>query len=336
MMKKYPAPHIRGKMNGTLIPLYSLIALLPCEIAAVYYYGVRAIIILLLSMTMFALSDYLYARYIRRDEADWDTSSLVNGAILALILPPTVSIWILLAGVLFGSVIVRQWFGGLGCSLFHPALAARAFLSIAFPALVSTYAEPITSRWTAISLWNGPVDTISSATPSSGSGTALFELFSGRYSGALGETCAIAIVMGGVFLITSGILRLHAPTAYLLVITIGYILSAGSGSSVQGGLKALITGGVLFGAVFVMGDTATTPTSQTGRVIFGAGAGCLTLLIQHFGNEAYAVGFAILAMNAVTPILDLYIRPRVFSKPDWYARNVKKVTALREKKERRV
>ena len=320
MIRKFPAPHIRKEQNGELIFPHVLIALAPCYVAAVYYYGIRALFLIAFGMITFTVSDFLCVRFFRKEIYVWDAGSLVSGAILTLILPPTISIWTLLIGVLFASVIVKQCFGGLGSNLFNPALAASAFLSIAFPTQVSTYAEPISSRFVFSSLLTGPVDAISSATPTmTGGETGIFELLSGRYSGAMGETCTILILISGVYLVRQGILRVQAPIAYLAVVFAGYWLVSGAGASLNGAWVSIITGGVIFGAVFAMGDYTTTPVSRLGRIFFGIGAGLLTLLIQRFGNPSFAVGFSILAMNLVTPILDLYIRPRVFSKPVWHA-----------------
>ena len=163
---------------------------------------------------------------------------------------------------------------------------------------------------------SGAADAVSSATPAAAkSGVLLFDLFSGRYPGTIGETCAIAILLGGAYLLWIGILRYGAPLTYLLVLAAGTWGFEGV-SAIPG---ALLTGGVLFGAVFAMGDYTTTPISGSGRAIFGAGAAVLTLILRHFGNPVYAVGFSILAMNTLTPILDFYIRPRVFSMPNWFS-----------------
>lgn len=165
--------------------------------------------------------------------------------------------------------------------------------------------------------FSGAADAVSSATPAAvKSGVLLFDLFSGRYPGAIGETCAIAILLGGVYLFRIGILRFGAPFTYLILLAAGTWLFDGI-FAVPG---VLLTGGVLFGAVFAMGDYTTTPISGSGRVVFGAGAAILTLVMRQFGNTSYAVGFSILAMNTLTPILDFYIRPRVFSMPNWFSK----------------
>jgi len=335
MIKKYPAPHIRKEMNISLIYLHVLLALLPCAAAAVYYYGIRALLMLFAGMGSYAASDYLFIRFVRHEKYVWDASALVSGAILTLILPPTVPVWILLTGVLFASVIVKQCFGGLGCTLFNPALAARAFLTLAFPFWVSAYTEPLTGIWTVKTLLFGPVDAISSATPGSGGNALLFELFSGRYPGAIGETCAFSIIIGGLYLFSQGILRMQAPLAYLAVMLAGYWAAAGGNGTISGMLYSILTGGVLFCAAFTLGDYATTPTTSSGKVMFGAGTALLTLLIRQYGNTAFAVGFAVLAMNAVTPILDFYIRPRIYSMPSWFSGG-KKTAGLLLKGDKRV
>jgi electron transport complex protein RnfD len=304
-------------MNVALIYPNVLVALLPAAAAAVYYYGIRALLILLTAMLFTSAGEFVFIRYIRKQRFVWDASALVSGAVFALILPPTVPLWLVILGALFASVVVRQCFGGLGCNLFNPALAACAFLSLAFPSYMSVYESPLTSRWSVSSLFAGAADAVSSATPAAAkTGVLLFDLFSGRYPGAIGETCAIAILLGGAYLLWLGILRYGAPLTYLVLLAAGTWLFEGP-SAVP---AFLLTGGVLFGAVFSMGDYTTTPISGSGRVIFGAGAAVLTLIMRQFGNTSYAVGFSILVMNTLTPILDFYIRPRVFSMPNWFSK----------------
>jgi len=319
MIRKYPAPHIRKEMNITLVYPYVLISLIPCAAAGIYYYGIRALLLLVIGMTAFVFSDYLFVEYIRHEKYIFDGSALVSGAILALILPPGTPILYLIAGVLFASVVIKQSFGGVGSNLFNPALAARAFLSLAFPSIDAAYSEPILSRWSVSSLLYGPADAVSSATPWVSQKENIFELLSGRYPGAIGTTCAVAILLGGIYLVRHRILRLQAPLAFLLVLSTGYILGRGTQATLFGMFYWLFTGGILFAAVFTMGDYSTTPTTKTGRILFGAGAAVLTIVIRNFGNASYSVGFSILAMNAAAPVFDLYIRPRIYGMPNWFS-----------------
>jgi len=318
-MKKSPAPHIRKEMNVSLIYPHVLIALLPCAAAAVYYYGIRALLLLAVGCASYVFSDYLFVQFVRHEPYVLDISGLVSGAVLVLILPPTTPILYLLAGVFFASIVVKQCFGGIGCNIFNPALAARAFLSIAFPSIDAGYVQPLLSPWSLGTLLYGPADIVSSATPWISRTERFFELLSGRYPGAIGTTCAVAIIIGGIYLVVQGILRPQAPLAYLLVLCAGYWLTGGTQATLFGMFYWIFTGGILFAAVFVMGDYSTTPTTNDGRLIFGAGAAVLTLLIRNMGNPSYAVGFSVLAMNAAVPILDLYIRPRIYSMPSWFS-----------------
>ena len=331
MIRKYPAPHIHKEMNIGLIYPRVLIALLPCAAAAVYYYGIRALLLIVTAMASYVISDYLFVQFVRQETYIWDASGLVSGAILALILPPTVPILYLILGVFFASVVVKQCFGGVGCNIFNPALAGRAFLSIAFPVIDTAYVQPIISRWSLSTLLYGPVDMVSSATPWVSKTEQVFELLSGRYPGAVGTTCAVAIIIGCIYLAVQGTLRLHAPLTYLAVLCAGYWVTSGTHASFFGMFYWIFTGGILFAAVFVMGDYSTTPTTNYGRIIFGAGAAVLTLLIRNFGNPSYAVGFSVLAMNAASPILDLFIRPRIYGKPSWFSGKKNKLEKLTEK-----
>jgi len=331
MIRKYPAPHIHKEMNVGLIYPRVLIALLPCAAAAVYYYGIRALLLLMTAMASYVISDYLFIQFVRHETYVWDASGLVSGAILALILPPTVPILYLVVGVFFASVVVKQCFGGVGCNIFNPALAGRAFLSIAFPAIDSAYVQPIVSRWSPGTLLYGPIDMVSSATPWISQKERVFELLSGRYPGTVGTTCAAAIIIGCIYLAVHGILRPQAPLAYLAVLCAGYWVISGTQASLFGMFYWIFTGGILFAAVFVMGDYSTTPTTNYGRILFGAGAAVLTLLIRNMGNPSYAVGFSVLAMNAAVPILDLYIRPKIYGMPSWFSGKKNKYGKITER-----
>jgi electron transport complex protein RnfD len=318
MNKKF-APHIHCDRSAPLIYLDVLIALLPCCAAAVYYYGIRALILLLWGATLFVFSDHFFSKWFRQDISNFDVSSIVSGTILVLLLPPTVSIWTLSAGVLFSSIIVKQVFGGPGTNILNPAIAGRAFLAIAFSAQTSVYATPITERLAGESLITGSVDAVGAASFLGKSiSYSLLEILSGAVPGAMGITGAIFAIMGGVYLLIRGLLKIHAPIAFLLTIIAGYWLFFIGRSSLPGLAALLLMSGVSFCAVFSLGDYSTTPTSKAGRVIFGIGAGILALLFFSFGNALFAIIFPILIMNAATPILEFYIRPRIFAKKPWY------------------
>lgn len=312
-MKKQAAPHIRTSLNISLIYPNALIALIPCFLASAFYYGVRAVILILLSMFLSAVCDYTFVQIIRKEKYIWEGSPLVSGAVLAMLLPPDTPIWMLILSVFFSCTVVKQCFGGLGSNLFNPALATKAFLTLVFPQTMLSFSDPILSRWQLDSLLFGPP---AGNTPTQiSSVTGLFELFSGRYAGNIGTTCALAILLGAVYLILIGLTRIQAPLTYLAVLCGGYfLLTDPTLFSAEGVIRLLLTDGVLFVAVFAMSDYSTTPTTSVGRFLFGAGSGLLTLLLIRFGNPVFAVVFPVLFMNAATPVLDLYIRPRIFAR----------------------
>jgi electron transport complex protein RnfD len=264
-------------------------------------------------MLLSAVCDYTFVQIVRKEKYVWEGSPLVSGAILAMFLPPNTPIWMLILGVFFSCILTKQCFGGLGSNLFNPALAAKAFLTLMFPQTMSSFSDPILSRWQFDSLLYGPSsETSLTQLPST---TGLFEFMSGRYAGNIGTTCTIAILLGAVYLILIGLMRIQAPLTYLGVLCGGYfLLNDPAFFSVEGMLRMLLTDGFLFVAVFAMSDYSTTPTTSVGRLIFGAGSGFLTILLLGLGNPLHAVVFPVLFMNATTPILDLYFRPRLFAR----------------------
>lgn len=319
MTKKF-APHIRCDRSSPRIYLDVLVALLPCCAAAVYYYGIRALILLFWGATLFAISDHFFSKYLRKDTSYFDVSSFVSGLILVLLLPPTVSIWTLSVGVLFASVIGKQIFGGPGSNLFNPAFAGRAFLAVAFSAETSAYVAPLTESLVVGTLFTGPVGATGlAAVVGEANSLSWLEILSGAFSGAMGVTGAVFALMGGIYLMIRGLVKPHAPIAYVLTILAGYWLFFVGRASITGIASILLMGGISFCAVFPLCDYSTTPISRTGRIIFGIGAGILALVFIAFGNALFAMIFPVLVMNGATPILEFYIRPRIFAKKPWYS-----------------
>ncbi len=315
-MTDMSAPHIRRKQNAPQIYADVVIALLPCCVAAIYAYGVRAAILLLWGAFLHLLADYVFSRFVRRDQVYLDLSGLISGLILVLLLPPTVSLWAVAAGVLFSSVVVKQFFGGVGSNLFNPALAGRAFLAVAFTETTGTLIHPLEGHGNLMTLLTGPHDAVSAAIGDSD----LLTVLSGLFPGAMGTTGAVFAAAGGLYLMFRGILKLHAPFAYLITLIAGYWIFFFDGASVTGMFRLLMTSGAVFCAAFALGDFSTVPTSGSGRIAFGIGTGIWTLILLASGQKTLAIVFSVLLMNAVTPILEFYIRPRIFGSPPWYSR----------------
>jgi electron transport complex protein RnfD len=320
-MMKASAPHIHRKQNAPQIYIDVVIALLPCCVAAIYAYGLRAAVLLLWGSILHAVSDYVFSRFVRREQVYPDMSGLISGLILVLFLPPTVSIWAVASGVLFSSVVVKQFFGGVGSNLFNPALAGRAFLAVAFAKTTSTLSSPFVGFWSLKTLITGPQEAVSAAIGN----PDWLKILSGLFPGAMGLTGAVFAAVGGLYLVFRGILKLQAPLSYIITIVAGYWLFFLDGASVVGMLRLLFTSGVLFCAAFALGDFSTIPTSGSGRIAFGIGTGIWTLLMFAAGQSTLAVVFPVLIMNGMTPILEFYIRPRIFASPPWYARKAEPI-----------
>jgi len=315
-MKEMSAPHIRRSQNAPKIYLDAVIALLPCCVVSVYAYGLRAAVLLLWGAVFHALTDHIFSRFVRREQAYPDLSGLISGLILVLLLPPTVSVWAVSCGILFSSIVVKQFFGGVGSNLFNPALAGRAFLAVAFAKTTSVLAEPIADRWVLSTLVTGPLDAVS-AVPGD---PDWLRILSGLYPGAMGLTGVIFAAAGGVYLLSRGIMKLQAPLAFLITLISGYWLFFFGEASLFGLLTIITSTGVVFCAIFALSDFSTVPTSASGRIAFGVGSGIIALLFLSSGRPDLAVVIPVLVMNGVTPVFEFYIRPRVFSHPHWYSR----------------
>jgi len=302
-------------MNIALIYPNVLIGLSPMAVAAIYYHGIRALVLLLLSVLFAGFLDFLFVTMIRKERYVWEASSFVSGVIFALLLPPDTPIWIMLIGVFFSVIVMKQCFGGLGSNLFNPALAGKAFLLLLFPHAMTTYSEPIVHRLQIDSLFYGTIMSPSYQSFDM-SGVPILECLSGRYPGALGTTCLLAVLIGGGYLLLVGIIRPHAPVAFLSAVFLLYfVVFYPVSGSVSGLPQIVFQDGLLFAAIFATGDYSTTPVTGLGRVIFGAGAGILAMLLMRFGNPIFSVVFPILAMNLLTPVIDLMVQQKVFGEP---------------------
>ncbi len=233
-----------------------------------------------------------------------EPSALLTGILLALTLPPSFPLWAAVLGTIFAIIIGKQIFGGLGYNIFNPALIGRAFLVATFPVLMTSWVNPFT------------IDAVTTATPLGllrfqSQSTPLLPLFLGNVSGSLGETSALALLIGGAFLLIKKHIDWRTPLAYLLTVAlmsgIFYLINPLYGSP----LLHLLAGGLMIGVFFMATDPVTTPLAKQGRWLFGLGAGAIVVIIRNWGGYAEGVMFSILLMNAFTPLLDRYIKPRV-------------------------
>ena len=305
------SPHIRSPLSTPRVMRGVLIALIPASAAAIYFFQFRAFLLILTSMAASMAAEALYQILLKKPITAGDGSAAVTGLLLALVLPPGLPLYYAALGGVFAIIIGKQIFGGLGYNIFNPALIARAFLMAAFPARLTTWLEPGTL------LVVGSSDATTAATPLAllkfySESTPLKNLFWGNVPGSLGETCAVALIIGAAFLLIKGYMDWRIPLSYLgtVFILAGVIwkIAPGSGSP----LFHLLSGGLLLGALFMATDPVTTPITKGGRWLFGIGAGSLVIIIRNWGGLPEGVMYSILIMNGVTPLINRLTKPKSF------------------------
>lgn len=316
MKRKQLAPHIHANQPASERYMYVLLAMLPVLVSGVFYNGLRVLFLLAVSCLVFFFSDYLSARTMYPEQISHvDYSSLVSGAMLVLLVPVSTSVWAVAIAALFGSLLVKQAFGGAGCNIFNPAFAARAFLQIAFPAQMVASEMPQENFWSWTSLLTGHV---AEDAVMAGGDVELLDVLSGRLCGMIGTTSLVLLILCGVILAERKLFRFEAPLTYFAVIAIGYIPFFWTHAGVIQFLLWMVQGGIPFVAIFALNDCTTTPLGPKARLVFGGVCGFLTLLLYRFAGSVVAMVYPILIMNLLTPVFDYYFRPRAFSKSNWY------------------
>jgi len=266
--------------------------------AGVYFFGGSALSIMGVSIGAAILTEYICKR-LRGQPFIMDGSAIVTGLLLALVLPPTIPLWMVVIGSIFAIAIVKEAFGGLGHNIFNPALAARAFMSVSFPMQMTT--------------WVGPMgfgaDAVTCATPLSGTSiwqqfdpAAYQAMFLGNTAGSIGETSALLILIGGAVLLGRGIINWRIPAIYIGVVA---LMALGFG---EDPLFHILAGGLMLGAFFMATDYVTSPLTNRGKIIFSVALGLLTMIIRQFAGMPEGVCYSILFMNAITPLIDRYTK----------------------------
>jgi electron transport complex protein RnfD len=301
------SPHLREAKTVRGIMLDVVIALVPASVAAVVFFGMKALMVLVASTVSAVAAEYLYEKAVRRPVTVGDLSAVVTGVLLGLTLPPAVPLYIPVVGSVFAIVIAKQVFGGLGTNFVNPALAGRAFVLAAWPLhLTSAWLNPRT------------LDAATGATPlhafKGGQAVgSLVDFLIGNRLGSLGETSAIAIILGGAYLMARRVIDYRIPAGYLGTLALGVFVFGKPGALFQGDpVRGILLGGALLGAVFMATDYVTSPVTPRGRLYTGIGAGLITLLIRYWGDYPEGVTYAILLMNLATPLIDRFVVPRYY------------------------
>ncbi|MBC8569335.1 RnfABCDGE type electron transport complex subunit D [Oscillospiraceae bacterium NSJ-54] len=297
------SPHIKDAMTTQKIMLNVIIALTPALIASVIIFGFRALLVTAVCAVSCVMFEYLYRALLKKDNTTSDLSAVVTGMLLAFNLPVTIPIWMAVIGSFVSIVVVKQLFGGIGQNFANPAIVGRIVLFLSFSSAMSTWVEPFYYRSADVVATATPLALLSdpaAAIPSN------MELFLGLTGGCLGETCALALLIGGVYLVARRIINPMAPVAFIGTVFVGSFLLG------LDPVAQILSGGLMLGAIFMATDYATSPVTFWGKCIFGVGCGLITLLIRNFASYPEGVSFAILLMNILTPYIEKLTRPRVF------------------------
>lgn len=302
------SPHFHGRKTTQGIMLDVIIALVPAMLASVIIFGLRAAVVILTCVAACVLSEYISRRIMKRPQTVGDLSCVVTGILLALNLPVTISPFIAVFGSVAAIVVVKQMFGGIGQNFVNPALTARIILMNSFPSKMT--------HWTNAFDYSATADALTTATPLSAeyglsvadSSPDYLRLLLGAHGGCLGETCALAILLGGIYLIARRVISPVIPVTYLATVA---VLSFALG---RDPLLDLLSGGLMLGAFFMATDYTTSPLYFKGRIVFAIGCGALTMLIRTFGSLPEGVSYSIVLMNILTPLIERGFKPTTFGK----------------------
>ena len=302
LMKVSSNPHIRSKVSTSKIMFVVILGLLPTSIFGVWNFGLHALLVILTTIAATVLTELTYELIMKKKVTISDLSAVVTGLLLALNLPPNAPLWLGVMGGIFAILVVKMLFGGLGQNFMNPALAARCFLLISFPVLMTDFS----------------CDAYTGATPltalKAGESVNVFDMVIGRTSGTIGETSMIAIVAGACILILVGVIDLRIPGTYILSFVIFIALFGGCGFNGTFISTHLAGGGLMLGAFFMATDYVTRPITKLGQYVYGIFLGVLTGIFRIFGAGAEGVSYAIIIGNLLVPLIEKATMPRAFGK----------------------
>lgn len=299
-----PSPHIRSAWTTQKIMLNVIIALCPALVAATVIFGLRALVLTVICCTACVLFEWLFSLVTKRPVTISDLSAVVTGMLLAFNLPVDLPVYMAVIGCFVAIVIVKCLFGGIGQNFANPAITARIVLMLSFTASMTKWTEPL-------SWLSDKTDAVTSATPLAADPDALpslLDMFLGVRGGCLGETCTLALLIGGIYLIIRGIIRPVTPVAFIGTVAVLSLIY--SGGDWQYMLYQIMSGGLVIGAFFMATDYSTTPITDKGRLIFGICCGLITFAIRQFASLPEGVSYSILVMNCLAPTIDKLTVPR--------------------------
>ena len=304
------SPHVRSNRTVKKDMLDVIIALIPAGLASVYYFGYRALILILASVLTCVLSEYIFNKATKREQSIKDLSAVVTGILLAYNVPFTLPVWQMVIGAMFAIIVAKMFFGGIGQNIVNPALAARAFLMASWSETMTSFVPP---QRVATLKTVKDVSMVSGATPLSDPASfSTMDLFLGNIPGCLGEVSALAILIGACYLIVRKVIHVRIPLTYIVTATV--LLGIFGADGFAASLRNVLSGGLLLGAFFMATDYTTTPMTIKGQYVFAIGAGILTAIIRVWGGYPEGVSYSILLMNLVVPIIEAHTRAKTFGK----------------------
>ena len=311
------SPHVHSPVTTQTIMRDVLIALAPALVGSVYFFGFRALIVTMVSVAACVFFEWAWDKIMKKDNKIYDLSAMVTGVLLAFVCPVTIPYWALILGDFFAVIVVKMLFGGIGRNIVNPALAGRAFM-FSWPVLMNT--------WVKVGFENAAgifstADAVTAATPMASlhqgvlPQESVLDLFLGNVGGSLGETSALLLLIGLVYLLARKVITLRIPLSYIGTVAVLALLFPMGNDRFQWMGAQVFGGGLMLGAIFMATDYVTSPVTKLGQIVYGIGCGVLTILIRYFGGYSEGVSYAILVMNCCVVLLDRIGRPTKFGAP---------------------
>ena len=311
------SPHAHNSNTTQHIMRDVLIALIPALLGSVYFFGFRALVVTLVSVLACFFFEKLWCKLMKQDDKTYDLSACVTGVLLAFVCPPTIEYWQLLIGDFFAIIIVKMLFGGIGRNLFNPALAARAFM-FSWPVAMSTWVKVGWENQVGVL---GDVDIVTAATPLANMhqgqlpDVSVWDMFLGNVGGCIGETSALLLLLGLVYLLIRKVITVRIPLSFIGTVAVLTFLFPMGNNNLLWMSAQLFSGGLMLGAIFMATDYVTSPITKLGQICYGIGCGILTVVIRYFGGYNEGVSYAILIMNACVVLFDRLGRPAKYGTP---------------------
>jgi electron transport complex protein RnfD len=299
-------PHVRSKESIQSIMRDVIIALVPATAAGIYYFGINALILVIAAIASAVVFEAICQKVMKKPVTVSDLSAVVTGLLLAMNLPAAAPVWVAIVGSAFAIIFGKQLFGGLGQNFINPALAGRAFLLASYPTEMTTWSVPNGLEVADAATYATPLAQLKAGHLDA----SLGELMLGQCGGTIGETCAIALIIGGVYLLYKHVISWKIPVIYIATVAILFGVIGRHG--VRMPLQEIMAGGVMLGGIFMATDYASSPVTPKGQIIFAVGAGLITYLIRTFGGYPEGVSYSILIMNCCVPLIERFTEPTIF------------------------